>query len=76
MITSIDIYELAIEQISIYRDREISEKQIESVQVKDAGNDLYIKDYLESFMKFITFTVPPHERMMELNFAIFRGNSN
>ena len=40
MITSIDIYELAIEQISIYRDREISEKQIESVQVKDAGNAL------------------------------------
>ena len=37
---------------------------------------LYIKDCLESFMKFITFTVPPHERMMELNFAIFRGNSN
>lgn len=40
MITSIDIYELAIEQISIYRDREISEKQIESVQVKDGGNAL------------------------------------
>lgn len=37
---SMDIYELAIEQISIYRDREISEKQIESAQVKDAGNAL------------------------------------
>ena len=37
---SMDIYELAIEQISIYRDREISEKQKESVQVKDAGNAL------------------------------------
>lgn len=37
---SMDIYELAIEQISIYRDIKISEKQIKSGQVKDAGNAL------------------------------------
>lgn len=37
---SIDIYELSIEQISMYRDIEISEKQIESGQVKDARNAL------------------------------------
>ena len=40
VIMSMEIYEKAMHQLGVYRDIEISEKQIESGQVKDAGTAL------------------------------------
>lgn len=40
VIMSMEIFESTMRQLSIYRDIEISEKQIENGQIKDAGNAL------------------------------------
>lgn len=40
VIMSMEIFESSMQQLSMYRDIEISEKQIENGQVKDAGNAL------------------------------------
>lgn len=40
VIMSMEIYENTMRQISMYRDIEISEKQIENGQIKDARNAL------------------------------------
>ena len=40
VIMSMEVYESAMRQVAIYRDLEISEKQIKAEQVKDASTSL------------------------------------